>query len=234
VREEQSDGEQGPVRVGLRQALGVLTFVHVLDRSQLDEHRPIAHRSTKRSSQLADLALELAKQGREDTDAVHKLSDAAGRHRRELRRAAAGIRFMGWTEDSIEHDRANRLLLAAARKQPVEPLTAEKIERLQTLKSLQEGSLDTGYEFLAKMQPTLRLLDRDVRDAAGQESGTSVEVRRGRLWDTFGDRLHSLLGPEAQHAPDPILRTLTALLLADRYLNVAFGLPDPTAAGDDT
>jgi hypothetical protein len=61
-----------------------------------DEHRPIAHHSTKRSSQLADLALGLANEGREDDKAVDELIATAGRHRRELRRAAAGIRFTGW------------------------------------------------------------------------------------------------------------------------------------------
>jgi hypothetical protein len=210
----------------------LLLLFRALDRSQLDEHRPLAHHPTKRSNQLADLALGLANRGQEDTEAVRQLVAAAGRHRRELRRAAAGIRFTGWADESIAHDRANRLLLAAARNQPVQPPSPEKMERLRTLKSLQEGELDSGYEFLAIRQPALRQLDRDVRNAGAQQPETSVELRERILWDTFGERIAALVGTETHDAPDPIFRTITAALLVNRYLSIAFGLPDPVT-GDD-
>ena len=149
----------------------------------MDEHRPLAHHPTKRSNQLADLAFGLVNRDQEDGEAVRELAAAAGRHRRELRRAAAGIRFTGWADESIEHDRANRLLLAAAGNQPVQPPSTEKMEGLRTLKSLQEGQLESGYEFLAIRQPALRQLDRDVRDAAAQQPETSVELRERILWE---------------------------------------------------
>jgi hypothetical protein len=141
---------------------------------------------------------------------------------------------MGQADESVEYDRANRLLLAAAERQPVRQPPAEKVEQLRTLKSLQEGPLDRGYEFLARRQPALRQLDEDVRNAATHESETSVELRRRILWDTFRDRIAFLVGTEAQDAPDSVLRTRTAVLLVNRYLGVAFGLPDPAEADGDT
>ena len=222
------------VRTGLREGLGVLTFLFTsstgVNSTRIGRSRTV---KIKLSRQLADRAFDLANQGREDEEAVNALIAAAGRHRKQLRRAAAGFRYMGRADENVEYDRATRLLRAAAERQPVRQPSAEKTERLQTLKSLQEQPVETGFEFLVLRQPALRQLDGDVRAAGTEESETSVELRRKILWDTFRDRISALVGTEAQDAPDPILRTRTAALLANRHLGVVFGLPDPGARDED-
>jgi hypothetical protein len=81
----------------------------------------------------------------------------------------------------------------------------------------------------------LRDLETDVKveaASAGEQVGQteSTAEERGRsLPERFDVRLAALVGPEAEDEADPLLRTLTAVLLAHRHLTVTYGLPDPAA-----
>lgn len=221
-------------KLGLLPGLRVFGVLRAVEKKERDQDRPGAVLHTKRSSASASQAMRIAHQGREDETAVRELSQAAGRHRGELRRAATSIRFQGWANDSEVHDRASRLLLAAADRRAVQPLTPERADWFRTLRSLQYGAHESGYEFLAARQPALRDLEADVMaeaaPAAGQRDASTPEERTWALWEQFGERLAALVGIEAKDEPEPILGTRTALMVADRHLTVAFGLPDPAEA----
>jgi hypothetical protein len=227
-----------PERVGFESWLGGFALLRTIARKQRDRDHPTVVLYSKRTSALVDKALSMANEGREDENAVRELVVAARRRQGELRRAAAALRHQGWVDDSEEHDRANRLLLAAADRQPVPPLTPERQEWFRLLRSLQEGPVDTGYALLASRQPALHDLEDEVREAANRKAASlskdSVAQRTEALWEVVGERFKSLVGPEATDAPDPLLRTRTALLLADRNLSVTFGLPDPAEHSEET
>jgi hypothetical protein len=116
----------GPVTKVLG-SVGVSALVQSLGDQELDEPSPKVVWQTPRSSQLRALAFELAEAGRDDPEAIGELVRAAGRHPKELRRAAATIRADGLTEEEVVAFRANQLLVAAASGRTVEPMSAEKL-----------------------------------------------------------------------------------------------------------
>jgi hypothetical protein len=109
-------------------SIGVSALVQSLGDQELDAPSPKVVWQTRRSSQLRELAFDLAEVGREDPEAIGELVKAAGRHNKELRRAAATIRADGRTDEDLVAFRANRLLVAAASGRSVEPITAEQLE----------------------------------------------------------------------------------------------------------
>jgi hypothetical protein len=72
-------------------------------RKQRDLMHPVGFLAcNSRITELTELALTLATQGREDDAAVQMVRDEAGRHRNDLRWAAATVRAQEWiTEDRV-------------------------------------------------------------------------------------------------------------------------------------
>jgi hypothetical protein len=89
-------------------ALAVMGLIRAVANRDIDAPVPGAVWTTPRSGALAKLALRLASDGREDAGAVQELVDAAGRHHKDLRVAAASIRSNGWVDESPRDNRANR------------------------------------------------------------------------------------------------------------------------------
>jgi hypothetical protein len=110
-------------------SIGVSALVQSLGDQELDAPSPKVVWQTDRSSQLRILAFDLADVGREDPDAINELVRVAGRHPKELRRAAATIRADGLADEDLVGFRANRLLIAAASGRNPEPVSAEQLAR---------------------------------------------------------------------------------------------------------
>lgn len=133
----------GPVSKALG-SLGVSALVQSLGDQEVDEPSPRVVWHTGRSSQLRALAFELAEFGREDPEAVAVLSRAAGRHPKELRRAAATIRAEGLVDGDVVAFRANRLLVAAASGRVIEPMSTEQLARFASREDLADGPPEAG------------------------------------------------------------------------------------------
>jgi hypothetical protein len=129
----------GPV-TKLLGSIGVSALVQSLGDQELDAPVPKVVWQTERSSRLLEMAFGLVEVGREDTEATGELVKAAGRHRKELRRAAATIRADGRTDEDLVAFRANRLLVAAASGRLVEPMSAEQLESFARNRELADVS----------------------------------------------------------------------------------------------
>jgi hypothetical protein len=187
----------------------------------------------ERSRLIFARARELAREGREDGDAVDELRALAGRHQRSLRRAEERSRIGG---QHLERRRANdihRLLQAALRNRPVEPPSPADVERFATLEHLFRDRHPDGevWADLVVREPKLAELAADVRSGRYglkmDDSPTSAqlgdpEYRRqlgesARLTLELFDRVKQCVGPLSRSA-DPVITSRAARDIATSYL----------------
>ena len=90
-------------------AFALMSAFKVAERTAEDADDPQIVSGNPRVERLAELAIELSRTEEDDGASVRRLTEAAGRRRRELRKAAAIVRFGGGTRESAISDRANRL-----------------------------------------------------------------------------------------------------------------------------
>jgi hypothetical protein len=161
-------------------SLGVSALVQSLGDQELDAPMPKVVWHTGRSSQLRALAFDLAEAGRDDQDAVAELVRVAGRHPKELRRAAATIRADGRAEEELVAFRANRLLVSAASGQPVGPISAEKLAWFARERDLAEACADVAPPATDGAGPPTTDDDAGDDDVARDlDSPSSVDVSPG-------------------------------------------------------
>lgn len=191
-------------------------------REQLDADVPTMVSATKRSQRLYQLARGFAATGRDDPVAVAALRAAAGRHRMDLRRAAARVRMSGWATEGPIAYLANQLLLAAATDRPVRAVTPELDDWFQRIRQLDRGTVGEVFARLAAMQPLLANVERDVIAESEALGATSTDSRdsaaAAEIRTYIRTALGSLVGPGAD-ADEPLLRSNAAYRNASLHLN---------------
>ncbi len=104
-------------------------------------------------------------EGRENDGAVEELWSLAGGRRKDLLDAAASVRIGGAARDYRRHNRANALLVAAGRRQPVEPVTPEQELWFEEVEKFVRLSTEARYARLVELLPAIAEIDRKVCQA---------------------------------------------------------------------
>ena len=212
-------------------SLGSRALLKSLEDQDLDAPRPRVTLYTWRSDRLRRQALALADTGRADDQAALDLARAAGRHRKELRRAAAAIRTGGADVEELAAYQANQLLLAAASGQPVVALSEERERWFHRVRALREDRPGVAFAELTSCEPALADLERDVVLAAGRPEFMSMddEHRVAAVRNLYVDRLAAIV----EHAVDPMMRTRIAARIVRCHLLGIAGLADPQGGPED-
>jgi len=221
----------GPVAKVLG-SIGSVALLRSLGDQELDEPVPKVVWHTDRSMRLRELAFRLVEEGRDDPEAVDDLAKTAGRHGKELRRAAATIRADGLVGEDLAAFRANRFLVAAASGRAVEPMPAEQLAwftRVQVLAEVapEAGPLASAFVDLVALEPGLGALEQEVRSAAGSPGfATMDDQERDREVTAICDA-----GFEAIEAITdvPLVRTHAARRVVRGHLRAIAGLKVPHA-----
>ena len=214
----------GPI-ARLLGALGTSSLLQSLGDQELDEPHPRVVWHTERSSELRNLAFALVDAGRHDGGAARVLARAAGRHTKELRRAAATIRSDRRIDEDLASYRAERLLVGAATGRPVEPLTDEQRAWFDRIRDLVQLPPEQGFAVLAAGEPELAGLEDAVcRLAAGPEPDGPVGERRDAM---VREAISDLVQEVSVRSPSPLVRTHAARGVARDHLVVRAGLQPP-------
>jgi hypothetical protein len=171
-------------------------------------------------------ALESARQGHEDADAVSELRAIASADRRSLGQAERLSRLGGGHLESAIGNRCYRLIVAAKRDQPIQPPRQIDVARFDATAEFKTLSDGVRWQRLADLVPPLVPLEEEVRHGAfvrpDIQEGTALP-RGGRRqrnadaacrWYALQERVGALLGPTSGR---------TDLLLSSREArNAAF------------
>ena len=208
--------------------MGVWAFAYTLRKmtnEQLDADRPKMVASSARIDALEELAKVLAAEHREDEAAVQMLKQRAGRHPKDLRRAAARIRLAGWVDEDRTTFTANQLLLAAATDHSVHQVTLDQIRWFERIYALDEGSLEDSFRRIAVLDPGLANVESVIRRKLSDNPmpvGNDGPVKSIRhLKAVIAETLAPLVGPDAKNA-DPLVCSNTAHQIAESYLSAKF------------
>ena len=175
--------------------------------------------SNPRIERLAEQAKELARTTPDDAECVRILTETAGRHRRDLSKAAAIVRFGGFANELRANDRANRLLLTAFTGEPVGRPPAELETLFARVDELYTPPVENGFRILAAISPELQTLD--AQWSSRTADGGDVD----ELWNELIGSLAPVVGPDAvPGVSDPLLRTKSAHNIARLYLALQAGL----------
>ncbi len=216
-------------------SIGTAALVNSLGDQELDEPMPKVVWYADRSSHLRALALGLAEAGRDDPEAVGELGRAAGRHTKELRRAAATIRADGLAREDLAAFRANRLLVAAATGKVVEPISAEQLAwfaQVQVLADVPPDAalLASAFADLAALEPGLADVEQEVRSAAGTPEWAAMDdhQRHREVTDICNHCLEAI----EEMTDHPLVRTRAARHVVWSHLSVIAGqsVPGPDEA----
>jgi hypothetical protein len=191
-----------------------------LGRRDLDAEVPVAVRITARSKRLGALAQRCAAAGNTGPDAVAGLREAAGRHRIDLRRAAARTRLGGRAAEHRTAHLANQLLLAAATGRPVQPVSAEQEQWFRRVEDFLVHAEDEPFDQLVALRARLADVARTVEaDRTAALTGPAAE-RAAALADTerrARAALDELVGPTAVGG-DRLVRSHAARGVARSWL----------------
>jgi hypothetical protein len=209
--------------------IGESALLQSLGDQELDEAEPKVVWHTDRSAALRALAFELVDAGTDDGDAVGELARTAGRHAKELRRAAATIRAEGLAGEDEAACRADRLLVAAASGRGVEPVSSEEAAWFAQVRSLAELPTAEGFAVLTVQEPELIGLADQVLSASGT-SGPGDDTD-GTDHAVPADLVDSGLDAVVGRTSSRLVRTRTARrILGDHLLAVAGAHPADTVA----
>jgi len=201
--------------------IGESALLQSLGDQELDAADPKVVWHTERSDNLRSLAFELVDRGSDDAEAVGELARAAGRHPKELRRAAATIRVDGLAEEDEAACRADRLLVAAATGRDVQPVTAEEVAWFAEVRGLAALPVAEGFASLAALDPELEGLADRVRRATGSPwPDDGEEGRDDRLSELVGAGLEAVCGRTSSR----LVRTRTARRVARGHLLATAGV----------
>jgi hypothetical protein len=236
VKSVCGSGDSQPHKRQKSSLLAGVVGVALLRKSadDLDADQPSVVRRSKKSSELGSAAMEYVTTRRDPEDAIASLKRTAGRQPKELRRAAAAIRFYFRIDEERTTFVANRYLLAAAGALPYEVPSDEEeawFARLEELKRLPE---EQSFAVLAEHQPSLVEFKEVVVEEAprlrqGREHMEYMEGIARKLdrpppdeqpWDLIKfvcNGLKPLVGPEAQ-SQDRLVTTKRAYELCRIYL----------------
>jgi hypothetical protein len=214
---------RGGVHVGVLRAAALALLGRRMAEAAIDVDEPQAVFLTERAKELEDLALSLARADPNDPQAIGQLRTLAGRHEKDLRRAAAQIRMGGFHHENRVHHVANTNLLAAATEGTFEPLTAEEDKWFSRFEDLERMSGAESFEQLAGRQPGLRAFEQAGLKAAPILWPSPLDSDDA-LIDFVVDGLDRLVGPDAE-SEDPLIRTKLAHGMCRVYLLRRVGVP---------
>jgi hypothetical protein len=223
-----SGTSEDPSGLGKKLAVaGITLLFQALEDRDIDAPKPQVVSCGPHQTMLADLALQFGTEGREDASALAALNQAACSDATDLRRAAAILRSAGWDREDIAHFRANRLLLAAARDEPFEPLTGEEQEWFRQVQALRDARPDQGFVRLVLLQPALGLLEQEVLELCDRCEALALdgEQRERTIGDMIWKRASELVGTESS-SPEPMVRTVIAWYVTRDHLRMISGLRD--------
>jgi hypothetical protein len=204
---------------GVLAGLGLVAVLKSMEKRAEDEDEPGLLIQSHRVDKLVELAFELVTNDRPNEDAVRRLLQAAGRHRGDLKKAAAQVRFGGHAKFDRRVDRANRLLLAAFTGEPVRPIPPEQDEFFTRVDDLMSVPVEEAWPTLVRLQPGLADLETRFAPRPVRES------ERDPLWDELIGALEPVVGHDAQ-SDDPLVRSDPAWNVARLFLAVRVGLLD--------
>lgn len=182
-----------------------------------------------RSTRIRDLAIDLARNEREDEDAVGELVALTGRHRRDAEIAALDLRRENSCHESRTYNRAYRLLQAALASEPIAQPTPADIALMEVVNGLRQMPPEVRFRALAAKEPRLQEVERLVQSGDfgvrmdPEILSLPVDERRAsaRAWleseATMRKRLLPLVGPEAE-VDDLALRSYFAQDSVENYL----------------
>ena len=203
-------------------ALG-LAFV-IGAKRQRDADIPVIANCGPKISKLQHLAFSLADEGRHDDEAVEELRALAG-GRRNLLDAAASCRIGGAARDHRRDNRANALLVAAARGGSVELVTPEQEAWFDEVEAFVRLSPEDRYARLVELQPDIAEIDRKLREARqASPRGQLSELDVGRF---IAREVNPLVGLTARDAQG-LLETDVAFNLRFAHRSTQSGLPQFT------
>jgi hypothetical protein len=200
---------------------GLVGLMRAAARREEFSDEPQIISGSPRIEALANLARRLATENPRDDECVSELLAAAGRRHRDLRKAAADVRFGGAAKESRQSERANRLLLAAWSGQPVATVSPELDDLLTRIDDLYSVPVEVAFASLTELRPGLA-------DLQGQFEGKARgAVDQEAAWDELFAALEPMLGPEADSSvSDPLLRSESAHNIARLFLALKAGLID--------
>jgi hypothetical protein len=186
----------------------------------LDDESPEFVMLDERSSAILARAQDLAADDREDEEAVREVRTLAGRHEWSLRLAALGARQWNQHRESSIPNRAHRLLQAAIRGGPVEPLGVEEREQLDILDRFNQLTRAESWRMLTEREHRLLALETDARagrfgtsGVIGMDMPREEELRivrdRARGLKELQETLDPLVGPTSE-SDDVVLRSHVA------------------------
>jgi predicted aconitase len=207
-------------------SIGGSALLQSLGDQELDAPEPKVVWHTGRSAALRDLAFELTGAGVDDQVAVGALTRAAGRHTKELRRAAATIRAEGLAGEDEAGCRADRLLVAAATGRAVEPLTAEEAAWFARVRALSALATAEGFAELAVEEPDLAVLaDEVLRVARAASTDARGDGSPAEAPADVVDAVHTGLAAVSARTSSRMVRTRAARRIARDHLWSVAGLP---------
>ena len=201
--------------------IGESALLQSLGDQELDEAEPKVVWHTGRSDALRSLAFALVDAGTDDREASGELARVAGRHPKELRRAAATIRADGLADEDEAACRAERLLVAAATGRDVPPVTPDEAAWFTEVRNLAALPTAEGFAALAALDPALDALAERVRRAA-EVSGSGADddgAGADRLVDLVETGLDAVRGGTASR----LVRSRTARRIACSHLESVAG-----------
>lgn len=167
-------------RLNVRQGLLVLGVLKWLERRQ-DPDRPEMVPGGPKVTAVLRRAGELARENRQDSDAVASIRAAAAGSRRTLEQAARASRFDGLHHELRDQNFVFRLIEAARAGTPVAAVSEDDRGRIDAVEAMMALSQAERWELLCQREPRLAGIEQDVR------SGRFGRVRptpRGQRVDT--------------------------------------------------
>jgi hypothetical protein len=215
----EDDGPSGLVEKakGIAAGFALLGAFKAMQKNAESEDEPGIEQSDPVVLALAQQARQLAQSQPDDGECVRALLKAAGSKPRNLSKAAASVRFAGQARESRIADRANRLLIAAFRGEPVRLLTDEEANWFDRIDEVMAVRVEDAFPHLVELQPKLRELEDEFAPR------TVDPGDKDALWDELIAKLSPVVGPEALDE-DSFLRSDAVWNVARLYLAVRVGL----------
>ena len=208
---------QRPPRKSIVRASALVAALGLFARKERHAAHPEIVRTGPEVDAVVALADALADDGRDDENAVRQLRAAAKGRRRVLERALAYSRMGPGDAPSLSDFRAGdlqeRLLVAAATDQPLQPVSAEQAAWFLEIDALYAGGTDAAYARLKARVPGVEVLEHEVRARAASFDDD--------WWESVYDRLELLF--RAPQVTEPVLRSGAAFAIAHEYLGELAG-----------
>ena len=224
--EPEDPSARDHVRRGVLRAAALALLGRHMGEAAIEDDEPQAVFRTEKAKELEHLALRLAKSDPNDSSAIAQLRAAAGRHEKDLRRAAARVRMGGLHHENRAHHVANMNLLGAVTDGVSKPLADEQQEWFSRLEHLDRMPESQSFKQLVALQPELREFEQAVLRAAPGLWPSPLDSDSA-LVNYVVDGLGRLVGSDAE-SEDPVVKTRLAHGICRVYLlrRVAVPLSD--------